>query len=361
MTGVMYGDYGGSTVEKTGYDRHQDLPFLGGATVGVHGPDPVRWDIRMDPWTTLRGHVVDVDGKPVAKVHVQLGPMRDNETLTDENGAFVFQKLKPGSYTLWAKPDPKDQIQAGVRVEAVPTYFPSTVESSQTERIVVRAGIDLPDYEIRLRTSPVYRVRGVVLNDAGKPAQHATVKLMRPAGQSTQAYEFACCPLSAVTGPAGAKQEIEVAAGEDGRFEFPSVQPGDWRIEAGADPAHDTIQDDYVVSSGGTSALVTGHDIEDLEIRLAAPFRLEFSEDWGDAQEDSRGAMRPDFIPLDGQNRPGRLDPEAPFQVLPGRYRVVPPLFVKRSYVASVLLKRARSSGPGGRSNARIAATSHCL
>ncbi len=338
MTGVKYGDYGGSTVERPGYDRHEDALLSGGAVLGVHGPDPVRWDIRMDPWTTLHGHVVDADGRPAAKVHVQLGPMRDNETLTDENGAFVFQKLKPGSYTLWAKPDPKDQIQAGVRVEAVPTYFPSTVESSQTERIVVRVGIDLPDYEIQLRTSPVYHVRGVVLNDAGKPAEHATVKLLRPGGPATQAYQFGCCPLSAVTGPAGPKEETQVVAGEDGRFEFHSVQPGDWRIEAGADPVYYTFQDDYLVSSGGTSALVTGHDIDDLEIKLAAPFRLEFSEDWGDSQKDSRGTMRPAFIPLDGQNQPGLLDPSTPFQVLPGRYRVVPPLFVEHSYVASVLL-----------------------
>ena len=174
LTGVKYGDYGGSTVTKTGYDRHQDIPFPGGV-IRVHGSDSVRWDIQMDPWTTLQGHVVDVDGKPAAKVRVQLGPMRHDDALTDEKGWFSFQKLKPGSYTLWAKPDPKDQIQEGVRVEAVATYFPSTVEGSQAERIVVRGGVDLPDYEIRLQTSPVYHVRGVVLNDLGKPAVNATV------------------------------------------------------------------------------------------------------------------------------------------------------------------------------------------
>ncbi len=345
MTGVKYGDYGGRTVQKAGYDLHQDAPFFAGGGVRVHGPDPVRWDIQMDPWTTLHGHVVDADGKPAAKVHVQLGPMRDNETLTDESGAFAFQKLKPGSYTLWAKPDPKGQIQEGVRVEAVPTYFPSTVDSSQTERVVIRGGVDLPDYEIRLRTSPVYHVRGLVLNDLGKPAPHAAVKLLRPAGQGTQAYGrlmigSAAASQYMIVGPAGARPEIEVVSGEDGKFEFPSVPPGDWRVEAGADPVHDTVQDDYVVSTGGTSAIVTAHDIEDLEIKLAAPFELKFTYDWEDAPQpqDFQETLRPALIPLDGQSQPGLLDANARFLVLPGRYRIVPPLFMQRYYVTSVLL-----------------------
>lgn len=268
--------------------------------------------------------------------------MRHDDALTDEKGSFSFQKLKPGSYTLWAKPDPKDQIQDGVRVEAVPTYFPSTVESLQAKRIVVRGGVELPDYEIRLRTSPVYHVRGVVLNDLGKPAVNATVKLMRPGGPGTQTYEFGCCPLSAVTGPAGAKEETEVVSGEDGKFEFPSVQPSDWRIQAGADPVHDTVQDEFVVSSGGTSTIVTGHDVEDLEIRLAAPFNLEFSADWGDGPPPQDGLQNPQvgFKALDGQPGPGPLGAESPHfvHVLPGRYRILPPIFGRGSYVASVLL-----------------------
>jgi hypothetical protein len=157
LIGVKYGDYGGSAVEKTGYDRHGDVAsILSSGVVRVHGQDPVRWEVQMDPWTTLHGHVLNADRKPKAKVQVQLKRLAAlgglyAETPSDENGAFLFEKLKPGSYTLLAKPTPKDQIQEGVRVEAVPTDFPSTVEISQAEKIVIRGGVDLPDYQIRLR------------------------------------------------------------------------------------------------------------------------------------------------------------------------------------------------------------------
>jgi hypothetical protein len=301
----------------------------------------------MDPWTTLHGHVLDADGKPAAKVHVELGPIHDKEALTAESGSFAFDKLAPGSYTLLAKPEPKVHTQEGVRVEAVPTYFPSTVESSQTERILVRGGVDLPDYEIRLRISPVYHVRGVVLNDAGKPSVNATVKLLRPPGQGTQGYGVmitsgAAVPLSIVTGPAVAKEETEVVSSQDGKFEFPSVPPGGWRLEAGADPVNDTVPDDLVVSSGGTWATVTGNDIEDLEIRLAAPFNLDYSVEWGEAKppQDFRGMPQVLLKPLDGQ--PGPIIPKTESRrfehVLPGRYRIVPPIFAQGFYVASVLL-----------------------
>jgi hypothetical protein len=61
LSGVKCGNYSGSTVTKPGYDRHQDNPFPG-EVIRVHGPDPVRWDVQMDPWITLHGHVLDADG-----------------------------------------------------------------------------------------------------------------------------------------------------------------------------------------------------------------------------------------------------------------------------------------------------------
>jgi hypothetical protein len=231
-----------------------------------------------------------------------------------------------------AKPAPKDQIQEGVRVEAVPTYFPSTVEISQAEKIVVRGGVDVPDVEIRLRTSPVYHVRGEVLNTAGKPAANATVKLMRPGGPGTQGYGLGVVgtSMSMIAGPALPKQEMQIESGEDGKFEFPSVQPGDWRVEA--------IQNDLPVSSGGVSAIVGAHDIEDLEIRLAASFNLEVVSDWGDAKSPKDDRRLPAVLmTLDGQTQPDY--PDGHFvHVAPGRYRVVPPLPLPGFYVASMLL-----------------------
>lgn len=146
-----------------------------------------------------------------------------------------------------------------------------------------------------------------------------------------------------MAGPAGPKEETEVVAGEDGKFEFPSVQPGDWRIQTGADPIHDTVQDEFVVSNGGTSTIVTGHDIEDLEVRLAAPFTLEFTADWGDERPPHGDGQNPQvgLRSLDGQPGPSPPGDESQHfaHVLPGRYRILPPIFSRGSYVASVLLE----------------------
>ena len=102
--------------------------------------------------------------------------------VTDENGEFVFKDLAPGSYTVAAKPAAKIRIQDGVRLGMVAMYYPSATEPAQATRIPVRTGQDVSGIEIRLKSVPVHRVAGVVLNEAGKPAAHATVKLMGPAG-----------------------------------------------------------------------------------------------------------------------------------------------------------------------------------
>lgn len=347
LTGLKYGNYG-STISKTGYERGQDS-LLG--QIRIFGPDPVRFDIQMVPWTTLQGRVVDPDGKPAAKVRVRLGPRRDTESVTDEKGSFVFDKLSAGSYTLRAEPEATVKAKNGSPVETVPTYFPSSMDISQAETITIRGGDNLPNYEIRLRTSAVYRVRGVVLDEEGKPAPHATVKLLRPKGQGTQGYGMSMMPDgsigSMVTGPAAAKPETEIAAGKDGEFEFPSVQPGDWHIQAEYDPASDAVER-VIEPSGGTSIAVTGHDIDDIQIRLASPFQLDYSVDWGESKPPPLAGKMSlvQLMPLDGQPGPEIPAESRPYEVLaPGRYRIVPPGFivpphfeVSGFYVASVLL-----------------------
>jgi hypothetical protein len=88
--------------------------------------------------------------------------------------------LSPGSYMLKAVPsaDPGAhpvQVSGEDRTEIVPTWFPSTIESAQAEHIVVRGGAELPGNEIRLRTAPVYPVRGIVLTENGDPKPRALV------------------------------------------------------------------------------------------------------------------------------------------------------------------------------------------
>ena len=197
FTGLEPGDYN-SSVQKSGYSspEPEELPPLEDRPKHhlSSGAEPVQLRFELNPPAVLRGRVIDADGNPV-RVAVELGPGKPVNT--DAEGAFAFENLWPGSYTLLARPivmNPaknapgKDEI----RTEPVPTYYPSVQDRSLTEPITVRAGADLNGYEIRLQSAEVHRVRGVVLNPDGKPAAKA---------KSSSMPRFPFIPASPLMGP----------------------------------------------------------------------------------------------------------------------------------------------------------------
>jgi hypothetical protein len=169
IAGVNPGDYN-YRFEKDGYEI-RELPTFGQPRLRVGANGTFRADTEIAALATLRGRVLDPEGKPAAKVRVELapGPTAD----TDEEGRFEFQEVRSGDYTLRAEPSAKTSDA----VRAVPTYYPSTISLGEAEHIRVRAGADLAGYEIRLRTSPVYQVRGVVFDEHGKPMVGAIGRL----------------------------------------------------------------------------------------------------------------------------------------------------------------------------------------
>ncbi len=288
--------------------------------VHVSGDVPVRANTQVQPWATLRGRVVDEDGKAAAGVRVECGCTRDDGAVTDENGEFAFQDLRPGSYTLVAKPEAKIRTQDGVRLGTVAIYYPSVTELEQAARIPVRAGENVAGIEIRLKSVPVHRVAGVVLNEAGKPVAHATVKLMGQAGRARHPIMFS--PGFSYTIGSDPEPELaRVESREDGGFEFAVVEPGDWRLSAEAGAEDDLPLGDVA------SVLVSEKDVEDVRLRLVAPFAVEVNVDWGGAKPPSGGyGWTPvSLTPLEAQPRlivdpaknVGRIN-----GILPGRYRV---------------------------------------
>jgi hypothetical protein len=152
------------------------------------GQEPVRLRIEMVAFASVRGRVLDPEGKPVAQATVTLG--RANES-TDDEGQFVFAKVVPGSYTLQASLNSDTHNLQAVgedRTEIVPTWFPSVIESNQAEHILVQGGVNLSGYEIRLRTAPVYRVRGGVLTENGASQLRAVVN-NEPASEHSVGFD----------------------------------------------------------------------------------------------------------------------------------------------------------------------------
>jgi hypothetical protein len=283
LMGVKPGDYNAS-VEKRGYfpvDADAFLVFPG-ERPKYHvdpGAAPLRLRLELNPPAVIRGRVVGADGSP-ARAWVDLGKGRTANT--DAEGSFVVENLTPGPYTPLARPKTIEPVavQGGVRTAVVPTYYPSAVDPSQAQSIVVQAGADLSGYEIRLQSVPVYRVRGVVLNPDGKPASKAVVNLQaRVLGQD---------PDRPFLVPGGKRQSFSIrttqveslepvepfVTGDDGVFEFPSVPAGEWMVQVEGEPVGDETQRQQV-SSVGNATFSLGHgDPDDLKVELAKPFRL---------------------------------------------------------------------------------------
>ncbi len=152
----------------------------------VAGPAPVirvsgdaHVDLRMIPRASLQGRVLDPEGKPAQGITVTLDSFGVS-AITDEDGVFKIQNVKPGQSRLSAKPKSQAQAQDKNGEKPVTTYYPSIIDSTQAVWVEVR-GVDLFGYDIRLQAAPARRVRGMVLDAGGRPAAHATLTLLRPA------------------------------------------------------------------------------------------------------------------------------------------------------------------------------------
>ena len=347
ITGVKPGRYY-SRYDKSGFVEPPHEGPLGEAPVPVGaGGNPIQLDAALDPLATLRGRVLDPEGNPAAGVEVGINSFISVKT--DQDGEFVLKEVRPGSYTLVAKPAP-DEDKKDARTKIVPTYYPSAVDRAQAGTVVVRGGDDLPGFEIRLRTSPVYRIRGVVLDENGKPLAKATVKLLSQStehvlsGQMTFAgsvrYYFGSRGLEA--------EEASVVSAADGSFEFPAVTPGEWRLRAETEPKRDSRQDVSLNWSRTIPAAITDDDLADVQIRFPATFTLEVTTDWGGQPPPEN--MRRRFgtaLLLISADDAGTAVPHLPrgsgdlsrFEnVAEGRYRVVPLMGLLPGYYPAAIL-----------------------
>ncbi len=332
---VLPGDYS-ATYEARNYAAP-------GVSLGAYKPfhvsaggDAFRLQVQLEPFGKLSARVVDEDGNPAARVHVMMIRLHGgggSTGVTDGQGKIAIDGIGPGLYVLLARPVLAGTVggekaerrsslpphpREGNRYEWAPTYFPDVLQRSQAAPIRIRGGSDLSGYEVRLRSTPVHRVSGVVIDDRGAHASRAVLRLLPPDSFF-----------------AGA--EIQIAAGEDGRFEFPSVGPGEWLLSAEG-------KRQGVALKAAVSLTVAGRDVEDLAIHLSPPFVVSGFVD-RDEPRDAQGKRKVTAVMLEDPNH--ALDAHAfheqdgSFQikdVYPGRYRITPMGFVPGYYLDSVWL-----------------------
>ncbi len=268
------------------------------ATVKVSGD--TRFDLQMFPPVSLRGRVLDPEGKPAEGIVVKLTGAP--ETMTNEEGAFLIEDVPPGLWKLSATP-----VEAELKDEerVATTYYPSVVEPSQAQSIRVE-DVALSGYDIRLRTARVRTIRGVVVDAEGNPEQNATVVLFKRASVAE----------AVVYGLPKLLEEKHLLAGDDGSFEFREVAEGDWLLRAIV-PARDPEANRARYRDGLVELRAGRSDIADVKIRTREGFPLDISADWGDSQPAKPRKALVSLVPLDGQYQ---VDGE----VFGGRYFIGP-------------------------------------
>jgi hypothetical protein len=327
--------------------------FTGGGRVRVSGDVPVHMDMQLQPWSTVRGRVVDEDGKPAAGISVEISRSLENVVLTDERGEFSFEEIPAGSYTVVAKPKPTARLRGGERTGPVPVYYPSATQLADASPIEVKWGAPAAGIEIRLKSIPVRRVLGTVLDANGKPAAGAIVHLLdRPSPLRQGGAGVVSGPGPAVSGasflsfyatvaPGPETEMARITSRADGTFEFAAVPRGEWRVAAELDT------DDGKPRFGVASAIVGEKDADGVEIRMSGSFSIEVTADWGGIDppkaKDRTTVPTGYLVSLAGQEGPPQLTFDAFGQstsvngVFPGRYRVTRSMGSAGTYVATIM------------------------
>jgi hypothetical protein len=261
----------------------------------------------MDPLCLVEGRVRYPDGRPAPRASVWLtvrpaGAPRN--VMADIGGHFLFDDVNPGEYILQAGAAPGDPRPEGEIWAA--TYFPSTVDRAAAEPIRVVTGL-VATHDIRLRSVPARRIRGIVRDEKAGPANGVTVTLIPNA--------------------AGARPSAQTAA--DGAFDFLALD-GQWRLSA-------TRKDGDVERKGFADATVAGHDVENLEIRLALPFSIPVLIDRDQAPPVGRRVF-PTMVYLSRADAPSLIRPvDGVFpNVYPGRYVIYAMMAEPGVYVDSI-------------------------
>ena len=197
----------GPIVVPAGANRTEDLELRlipGGVLTGVVTDD------RGDPLVGVRVIADQLrrrDGRPV------LVPILSLPTLTDDRGRFRIFGLPTGQYIVSSMVTGQMSVTSPPAASPLPVYYPGVSSIGATVPVNVVAGEVRDGVDIRQTRFPGVTLSGVVVGSGGLPVQTGTVNLNERARS-------------------GARQQRIAGQIVDGRFEFRSVPPGDYVVQA---------------------------------------------------------------------------------------------------------------------------------
>ena len=265
IDGVPHGQYRAVIDHSEHMRLASDHPAARTFVVSAANPE-VRLRAELMPLGQVAGRVLSPTGSPMKGVPVAMRRLWDEQwtqiTISGDDGLFHFRRLDPGAWILAGvpsfrisfedpakdpKPVPPPEAEEGQRVGWAATFFPGVVDLAGAEKIIVRPGVALEGYDVKLRTVPLRRLSGVVVDEDGKPAPKASVAGTDVANK-------------------GSNGVLKTADG-DGRFEFDSLKDGEWRIFAQAGQSGRRLK-------GYLDLRVARRDLSGIEVRVTAPFAV---------------------------------------------------------------------------------------
>ena len=232
------------SVSKSGYvtmQYGQNRPYEPGRPIELTDAQVMdKADVALPRGSVLAGRVVDEFGEAVAEADVtamrlqyqngrrRLTPTGRNGT-TNDLGQFRIYGLPPGEYYVSATLRNMGSMvfdmlggQGGPAGRGTPaetagyasTYYPSTPNPGEAQRVAVAVGQELTSVDIQLQPVKLSRVTGLAMGSDGKPMGGAMVMLM-PSMRDAMMF-----------GPGGTSR-----TDKDGNFTISSVTPGEYTLQ----------------------------------------------------------------------------------------------------------------------------------
>jgi len=230
------------SVTKSGYvtmQYGQRRPFEPGRPIELVDAQLLdKADVALPRGGVLAGRVVDEAGEAVAEADVtamrmqfqngkrRLVPSGRNAT-TNDLGQFRLYGLPPGDYYVSATLRSAGMVLIDMIAGAnagptgsnnnagyASTYYPSTPNPGEAQRIALGAGQELPSVDIQLQPVRLAKVAGIALASDGKPMSGAMVMLM-PSTKDAMMFM-----------PGGTSR-----TDKDGNFTLSGVAPGEYSLQ----------------------------------------------------------------------------------------------------------------------------------
>jgi carboxypeptidase family protein len=249
-----------------------------GTPVTVAANQAVRIALRLPRGAVITGTITDIDGLPASGVPVVAmtyrygGVLGDRRymgagppAMTDDRGIYRIFALPEGDYVIMAQPFRAQPARVDLRMMSgdslgsrslmmAQVYYPGVTSIASATRITVRAGEERSGIDVAMQYVPLATVAGTFSATSGwNPAM------------------LSLAPLDAVPGIESVQRTARADA--DGRFAFPSVPPGQYRIVARSTPASPvTTSGSQVIEPAGNrqfafaDVVVDGEDVSNVAL-----------------------------------------------------------------------------------------------